>query len=65
MDITHTEMGWFRLIENIRPEFVTTYEANLDLGFKDRIKFTGSIYQQDTKDLITDRNNFYSIRYQY
>ncbi|CAI9675109.1 SusC/RagA family TonB-linked outer membrane protein [Elizabethkingia anophelis] len=48
--------GMVQADQNIRPEFVTTYEANLDLGFfKDRIKFTGSIYQQDTKDLITDQ----------
>ncbi len=41
---------------NIRPEFITTSEINLDLGFlKDRIKIGGSIYQQDTKDLITNQ----------
>lgn len=41
---------------NIRPEFITTSEINLDLGLlKDRIKISGSIYQQDTKDLITNQ----------
>lgn len=39
---------------NIRPEFVTTKELNLGLGFfNDRITFDGSIYVADTKDLIT------------
>lgn len=46
--------GMIQTDPNIRPEFVTTSEINLDLGFfKDRIKVGGSIYQQDTKDLIT------------
>lgn len=39
---------------NIRPEFVTTKEVNLDLGFfNDRVKMGGSLYIQDTKDMIT------------
>lgn len=38
----------------IKPEFVTSKEVNLVLGFlKDRITLGGSIFQQDTKDLIT------------
>ena len=38
----------------IRPEFVTSYEANLDLGlFRNRVTIAGSIYQQETDDLIT------------
>ncbi len=42
--------------KDIRPEFVTTKEINLDLGFwRDRITLDGSIYEQDTKDLITDQ----------
>ncbi len=41
---------------NIRPEFITTSEINLDLGFlKERIRLSGSIYKQDTKDLITNQ----------
>lgn len=39
---------------NIKPEFISTIEANLSLGlFRDRITFEGSVYQSDTKDLIT------------
>lgn len=39
---------------NIRPEFVTTKEVNLAVGlFKNRITLNGSLYEQDTKDLIT------------
>ena len=39
---------------NLRPEFVTTTEASLDLGFfKDRITLSASVYQADTDDLIT------------
>ncbi len=46
--------GMVQTDPNIRPEFVTTSELNLDLGFfNDRIKINGSIYIQDTKDLIT------------
>ncbi|WP_246566422.1 SusC/RagA family TonB-linked outer membrane protein [Kaistella soli] len=46
--------GMVQADPNIRPEFVTTNEINLDLGFlKDRIKVSGSIYKQDTKDLLT------------
>ncbi|MRM83789.1 SusC/RagA family TonB-linked outer membrane protein [Riemerella anatipestifer] len=40
--------------ENIRPEFVISKEVSVNLGFfKDRITLSGSVYQQDTKDLIT------------
>ncbi len=40
----------------VRPEFVTTKEANLSLGFfNDRITIDGSIYIADTKDLITSK----------
>ena len=40
----------------IKPEFVTSKEVNLVLGFlKDRITLGGSIFQQDTKDLITQQ----------
>lgn len=40
--------------QNIKPEFVTTAELNLALGFfKDRVYIDGSIYQADTKDMIT------------
>ncbi|WP_018675660.1 SusC/RagA family TonB-linked outer membrane protein [Riemerella columbina] len=39
---------------NIRPEFVTSKELSLNLGFfRDRITLNGSVYQQDTDDLIT------------
>ena len=39
---------------DIKPQFVTTKEANLSLGFfNDRITFDGSVYVADTKDLIT------------
>ena len=39
---------------DIKPEFVTTKELNVGLGFfNDRITFDGSIYVSDTKDLIT------------
>lgn len=38
----------------IRPEFVTSKEINLALGFlRDRITLSGSVFQQDTDDLIT------------
>lgn len=41
---------------NIKPEFVTSTELNLDLGFfNDRITLGASIYEQDTKDLITQQ----------
>ncbi len=40
----------------IKPEFVTSKEVNLVLGFlRDRITLGGSIFQQDTKDLITSQ----------
>lgn len=40
---------------NIKPEFVTTKELDLSLGFfKDRITFDGAIYRADVKDLITE-----------
>ncbi|NRT10914.1 SusC/RagA family TonB-linked outer membrane protein [Flavobacterium sp. 14A] len=40
--------------KNIKPEFVTTTELNLSLGFfKNRITLDGSIYKAETKDLIT------------
>ncbi len=46
--------GMIQTDPNIRPEFVTSNELNLDLGFfNNRIRFDGSIYLQDTKDLIT------------
>ena len=49
--------GMVQVDPNIRPEFVTTTEVNLDLGFfKDRIRVNGSIYKQDTKDLITNQS---------
>lgn len=39
---------------NIKPEFVTTTEASLDLGFfRDRITLSASAYQADTDNLIT------------
>ncbi len=42
--------------DDIRPESVTTKEINLDLGFwRDRVAIEGSIYQQDTDDLITNQ----------
>jgi TonB-linked SusC/RagA family outer membrane protein len=38
----------------IRPEFVTSKEANINLGFfNNRITLDGSVYRSDTKDLIT------------
>ncbi|QIG89420.1 SusC/RagA family TonB-linked outer membrane protein [Chryseobacterium sp. POL2] len=50
--------GMVQVDPNIRPEFTTTTEANIDLGFfKDRIRVNGSIYKQDTKDLITDQTS--------
>jgi len=46
--------GMVQADANITPEFITTGEANLDLGFfNSKIRINGSIYQQDTKDLIT------------
>ncbi len=40
---------------NIKPEFVTTTEASIDLGFfRDRITLSASAYQADTDDLITE-----------
>lgn len=48
--------GMVQTDPNLRPEFVTSTELNLDLGFfEDRIKINGSVYQQDTKDLITNQ----------
>lgn len=39
---------------NIKPEFVTTLEFNVEADFFDhRVTFDASIFQQDTKDLIT------------
>lgn len=39
---------------NIKPEFVTSKELNLELGFfNDRLSIDGSVFKQDTKDLIT------------
>lgn len=39
---------------NIRPEFVTSKEVNLILGFlRDKITLSASVFQQDTDDLIT------------
>ncbi|NAW51939.1 SusC/RagA family TonB-linked outer membrane protein [Elizabethkingia argentiflava] len=39
---------------DIKPEFISTYEANLNLGlFKDRLTLDASLYQSDTDDLIT------------
>lgn len=41
--------------ENIKPEFVTTKELDLSLGFfKDRITFDAAVYRADVKDLITE-----------
>lgn len=41
---------------NIRPEFVTSTELNLEMDFFDhRVTFDTSVFQQDTKDLITDQ----------
>lgn len=46
--------GMVQADANIHPEFITTKEVNLDLGFfQDRIRVGGSIYEADTKDLIT------------
>ena len=40
--------------KNIKPEFVTTKEVNLNIGlFNNRITIDGSAYISDTKDLIT------------
>ena len=40
----------------IRPEFVTSTELNLELDFFNRrVTFDGSVFQQDTKDLITNQ----------
>ncbi len=40
--------------QKIKPEFVTTKEANLNLGFfNNRLTLDGSVYRSDTKDLIT------------
>lgn len=40
---------------DIKPEFVTTKELDVSLGFfKDRITFDGAIYRADVEDLITD-----------
>ncbi|TDE42495.1 SusC/RagA family TonB-linked outer membrane protein [Flavobacterium rhamnosiphilum] len=40
--------------QNIRPEFVTTAEASINLAFfNDRITLDASAYQSKTKDLIT------------
>ena len=48
--------GMVQTDPNLRPEFVTSSELNLDLGlFNDRIKINGSVYVQDTKDLITNQ----------
>lgn len=48
--------GMVQTDPDLRPEFVTTSELNLDLGFfNDRVKVGGSIYKQDTKDMITDQ----------
>lgn len=41
----------------IKPEFISTVDLNVQLGFlNDRITLEGSIYQSDTKDLITNAN---------
>lgn len=41
---------------NIRPEFVTSTEVNIEMDlFSHRVTFDGSIFQQDTKDLITNQ----------
>ncbi|ASK30629.1 SusC/RagA family TonB-linked outer membrane protein [Chryseobacterium sp. T16E-39] len=41
----------------IKPEFISTLDLNVQLGFfNDRITLEGSIYQSDTKDLITNAN---------
>ena len=40
---------------NIKPEYVTTTEASIDLGFfRDRVTLSASAYQADTDDLITE-----------
>ncbi|OAB27660.1 TonB-linked outer membrane protein, SusC/RagA family [Flavobacterium fryxellicola] len=40
--------------KNIKPEFVTTKEVNINIGlFNNRITIDGSAYISDTKDLIT------------
>lgn len=42
---------------NIKPEFVSTADLNVQLGFlKDRITLEGSVYQSDTENLITNAN---------
>jgi TonB-linked SusC/RagA family outer membrane protein len=39
---------------NVKPEFITTKEVSVNLGFfKDRVTLEGSYYIADTKDLIT------------
>jgi TonB-linked SusC/RagA family outer membrane protein len=41
----------------IKPEFISTYDLNVQLGFlKDRITLEGSIYQSNTDNLITNSN---------
>ncbi|MFV8355303.1 SusC/RagA family TonB-linked outer membrane protein [Flavobacterium sp. XS1P32] len=43
--------------KNIKPEFVTTKEVNVNIGlFNNRITLDGSAYISDTKDLITFAN---------
>lgn len=45
----------------IRPEFVTSKEVNLVLGFlKDKITISGSAFQQDTDDLITSQTTSFA-----
>lgn len=42
---------------NLKPEFNTKKEIGLTLGFlNDRITFDGSVYQEDTDDLITQKS---------
>ena len=49
--------GMVQADPNLTPEFITTKEINLDLGFfNDRVKIGGSIYQQETKDMITKQS---------
>ncbi|MGI9526641.1 MAG: SusC/RagA family TonB-linked outer membrane protein [Weeksellaceae bacterium] len=46
---------------NIKPEFVTTKEVNLELGFfKDRISLGASVYRAETDDLITYQSASYA-----
>ncbi len=48
----------------IKPEFVTTKELALNLGFfNDRLTLDASYYVQDTKDLITRQNVSYGSGY--